>query len=220
MLATTEPPAASRRRAESYELRRKALVSSALQTLAELGYARTSVRDIAQNSDYSHGVLHYYFADKAELIDECIRRYDETSEQRFAALPTSAATANDYADAVAEAFAGSLVTDSAEHRLWYDLRTQSMFDDQLRDAVSAIDAGRSDKVWSIVTRFGELAGTSPSASPDLAYQVLDGVLQHHVIGYALGDDTAPARLADAIREALLLLVRPPSPSVTRRAARR
>ncbi len=205
MLATTEP-AASRRRADSYEQRRNALVSSALQTLSELGYARTSVRDIAQNSDYSHGVLHYYFADKAELIDECIRRYDEMSEERFAALPTTAASAADYADAIAEAFASTLVTDAAEHRLWYDLRTQSMFDEGLREGVAAIDTGRAAKVWSIVTRLAELSAIPPSTSAAVAYQLVDGVLQHHVISYALGDETAPARLVSAIRDLLLLLV--------------
>lgn len=206
MLATTEPPATSRRRAESYELRRTELVTSALQTLSELGYARTSVRDIAQNSDYSHGVLHYYFADKAELIDECIRRYDASNEQRFADLPTTAASADAYAAAVGDAFAASLVTDSAEHRLWYDLRTQSMFDDQVRDAVAAIDGGRADKVWTIVSRFADLSEVPVVCSRAVAYQVFDGVLQHHVVAHAVGDEKAPSRLSGAIREALGLLI--------------
>ena len=207
MLATSDPPAPSRRRAESFEQRRHTLVTSALQTLSELGYARTSVRDIAQNSDYSHGVLHYYFADKAELIDECIRRYDETSEQRFAALPTTAASGAAYADAVATAFAESLVADSAEHRLWYDLRTQAMFDEQLRDAVATIAAGRADKVWTIVERFSTLSGMPVVVSPDVAYQIVDGILQHHVLAYATGDHDAPTRLAAAVRDVLALLIR-------------
>ena len=49
-------------------LRRDQLAESALQTLGELGYARTSLRDIAANSEFSHGVVHYYFTDKTELI--------------------------------------------------------------------------------------------------------------------------------------------------------
>jgi AcrR family transcriptional regulator len=67
--------------------RRAELGEAALQTLAELGYARTSLREIAQNSEFSHGVLHYYFTDKLDLIlcsvrqykARCVRRYDDVT---------------------------------------------------------------------------------------------------------------------------------------------
>ncbi|MFI5042721.1 MAG: TetR/AcrR family transcriptional regulator, partial [Acidimicrobiales bacterium] len=51
----------SRRQVDKFAERRTQLADAALQTLAELGYARTSLREIAQNSQFSHGVLHYYF---------------------------------------------------------------------------------------------------------------------------------------------------------------
>src|SRR5580658_1911138 len=54
----------SRRQVDKFGERRAQLADAALQTLAELGYARTSLREIAQNSQFSHGVLHYYFSDK------------------------------------------------------------------------------------------------------------------------------------------------------------
>ena len=60
---------------EKYDERRTQLAISALATLGELGYARTSLREIAQNSEFSHGVVHYYFADKLELITHCVRYY-------------------------------------------------------------------------------------------------------------------------------------------------
>ena len=53
---------------DRFDERRNELAESALLTLGELGYARTSLRDIASNSPFSHGVLHYYFADKLELV--------------------------------------------------------------------------------------------------------------------------------------------------------
>ena len=52
------------RQLDKFAERRAQLAAAALQTLAEQGYARTSLRDIAQNSEFSHGVLHYYFSDK------------------------------------------------------------------------------------------------------------------------------------------------------------
>src|SRR6201996_8697342 len=65
----------ARRQVDKFAERRGQLAPAALQTLAELGYARTSLRDIAQNSEFSHGVLHYYFSDKFELITYCVRQY-------------------------------------------------------------------------------------------------------------------------------------------------
>jgi len=64
----------ARRQVDKFAERRAQLAVAALQTLAELGYARTSLRDIAQNSEFSHGVLHYYFSDKFELITFCVRQ--------------------------------------------------------------------------------------------------------------------------------------------------
>jgi len=62
-------------RRDKFAERRAELGEAALLTLAELGYARTSLREIAQNSAFSHGVLHYYFSDKLDLILCSVRQY-------------------------------------------------------------------------------------------------------------------------------------------------
>src|SRR5436189_5951208 len=64
-----------RARVDKFSARRIELAEAALETLAELGYARTSLREIAQKSEFTHGVLHYYFSDKVELICCWFRRY-------------------------------------------------------------------------------------------------------------------------------------------------
>lgn len=205
-MLTTDSPAPSRRRARAHEARRSALVDSALRTLSELGYANTSVRDIAQNSEFSHGVLHYYFADKAELIEECIHRIEQMTADRVAEMPTTASSASEYADAVATVLADSLRTETADHRLWYDLRSQSMFDDQLREAAGSIDRSRGVQAWTIVERYAAIADRSPAVSPAVAYQVIDGVFFHHVLAMVYGDETSPDRLRAATAEALEALV--------------
>ena len=43
----------ARRQLDKFAERRAQLAAAALQTLAEQGYARTSLRDIAQNSEFS-----------------------------------------------------------------------------------------------------------------------------------------------------------------------
>ena len=78
------------------------------------------------------------------------------------------------------------------HRLWYDLRTQSMFEDQLREAVTEIDQTLEEMIWRVVTRYAELAGRPPAMDPAAAYGVLDGLFQQALLGHVAGDDGRPA----------------------------
>jgi AcrR family transcriptional regulator len=85
----------ARRQVDKFTERRDQLAEAARQTLAELGYANTSLRDIAQNSDFSHGVLHYYFADKFELITYCVRQYKAECVKRYDSIVATAATTDE-----------------------------------------------------------------------------------------------------------------------------
>ena len=80
----------ARRQVDKFAERRAQLAAAALQTLAEQGYARTSLRDIAQHSDFSHGVLHYYFSDKIELITYCVRQYKAECVTRYDSIVATA----------------------------------------------------------------------------------------------------------------------------------
>ena len=70
------------------------------QTLGELGFARTSLREIAQKTAFSHGVLHYYFRDKIELITYCVRRYKEHCVTRYDEIVEQATSRDELAGAV------------------------------------------------------------------------------------------------------------------------
>ena len=39
------------------------------------------------------------------------------------------------------------------HRLWYDLRSQSMFEPGLREAVTLIDRTLEEMIWRVVSRY-------------------------------------------------------------------
>ena len=49
-----------------YSDRRQELAQHALSALAELGFARLNLREIASRSGVALGVIHYYFEDKKE----------------------------------------------------------------------------------------------------------------------------------------------------------
>jgi AcrR family transcriptional regulator len=180
----------SRRQVDKFAERRTQLATSALLTLSELGYARTSLREIAQNSEFSHGVLHYYFRDKVDLITFCVALYKADCVTRYDAVVVSAGSGPELRTNLAAMMTRTLHEDAAMHRLWYDLRNQSMFEASFRADVREIDQGLERMIWRIVTRYAELTGSAVDVPSRLAYALFDGVFQHALLGHLAGDDTA------------------------------
>lgn len=180
----------SRRQVDKFAERRAQLADSALRTLAELGYARTSLREIAQNSEFSHGVLHYYFSDKVDLITHCVRQYKAQCVTRYDQIVATSRSADELKREFAAALANTMREDAAMHRLWYDLRTQSMFEESFRDDVAEIDQSLERMIWRIVSQFAELAGAPPAVSSAVAYGIFDGLFQQGLLRHLAGDDQA------------------------------
>lgn len=196
----------SRRQVDKFAERRAQLAESALLTLSELGYARTSLREIAQNSEFSHGVLHYYFRDKVDLITHCVREYKARCVTRYDQIAASATTADELRLGFAAGLAQTMVQDAHLHRLWYDLRGQSMFETSFRDDVAAIDASLERMIWRIVSQYSEQLGASPAVSPATAYAMFDGLFQHGLIQHLFGHEDAADRLRDAVERMLPTMV--------------
>jgi TetR/AcrR family transcriptional repressor of bet genes len=192
--------------ADKHDERRRALAASALRTLGELGYARASLREIAQNSEFSHGVVHYYFDDKLDLIVYGVRQYKETCVRRYDGVVADSTTADELADAFAAKLVETIVDEAPMHRLWYDLRSQSMFETSLREAVLMIDNTLKDMVWRVVRRYCELAGREPAVSPATAYALLDGLFQQALLGHLVGRRKSLDDLAAEVRELMPRLV--------------
>jgi AcrR family transcriptional regulator len=192
----------ARRQVDKFAERRDELADAALQTLAERGYANTSLRDIAQHSAFSHGVLHYYFADKFELISYCVRRYKAECVQRYDTAVATAVTAEELLTQVGAAMAGTLRADATLHRLWYDLRNQALFEESFRPDSAEIDLSLEAMIWRIVSRYADLAGAGLTVTPALAYALMDGLFQHALLRYLAGDATAPEELDASVRRLL------------------
>jgi AcrR family transcriptional regulator len=192
--------------ADKHDERRRALGASALRTLGELGYARSSLREIAQNSEFSHGVVHYYFEDKLELIVYCVRQYKETCVRRYDGVVAESTSADELVEAFANKLVETIIDEAPMHRLWYDLRAQSLFETSLRDAVLMIDKTLSDMVWRVVRRYAELGDRELSVTPAAAYALLDGLFQQALIGHTCGRKKALADLANQVRELMPRLV--------------
>jgi AcrR family transcriptional regulator len=190
----------SRRQVDKFAERRAQLADAALQTLAELGYARTSLREIAQNSQFSHGVLHYYFSDKQDLLTHCVRQYEAACVTRYDEIVASARSADELKRGFSMAMAQTLRTDAPMHRLWYDLRNQSLFEESFRADVLEIDQRREEMIWRVLSRYAEFAGVTLALSPAAAYAILDGLFQQALLHQLAGDEEAAELLrANVVR---------------------
>ena len=198
--AQTNRERVSRRQVDKFAERRAQLADAALQTLAELGYARTSLREIAQNSQFSHGVLHYYFSDKEDLITHCVRQYEAACVTRYDEIVATASSAEELKREFSAAMAQTLRTDAPMHRLWYDLRNQSLFEESFRPDVLEIDQRREEMIWRVISRYASFAGFQIALSPGAAYAILDGLFQQALLHHLAGNEGAAEDLrANVVR---------------------
>jgi AcrR family transcriptional regulator len=192
----------SRRQVDKFAERRRELAEAAIQTLSELGYARTSLREIAQHSAFSHGVLHYYFADKIELITYCVRQYKTQCVLRYDEIVAGARTADELAHGFADALVATLRDEGSLHRLWYDMRSQALFEESFRADVLELDAGLEQMIWRVVARYAELRGAPLTVTSPEAYAMFDGLFQYALLRHLAG---SPAALTDLHARALRML---------------
>lgn len=134
------------------ENKRKQLAGSAATALCKLGYANTSMRDIAEMSGDALSALHYYFEDRIDLISYCVRNH----KMAFLAKMESALAA-DTLDTLILRFSMGLsqaaTYDASQHRLWFDIRNQATFTPAFQPAIDEIEEAIIAVFSKIETRF-------------------------------------------------------------------
>lgn len=157
--------------------KKNALVDSASQSLARLGYSECNLRTIAADAGVSLGTIHYYFADKDELLKLCVVRIKEDFLTLIRNVLISAEgkggdAANDLTDALVETIENSGET----HRLWYDLRTQAMYSAAFRDEVRRLEK----ELAAMLGVFFETEGAT-GLDGRLVYLQLDAIFRHWLV---------------------------------------
>src|SRR3954451_1560427 len=187
-----------RSRVDKFSARRIELAEAALETLAELGYARTSLREIAQKSEFTHGVLHYYFSDKVDLICCCVRHYKSKCVTRYDRITSAAQSCDELMKGFLEKLGETVRDEAPMHRLWYELRSQSLFEEAFRDDVAEIDKSLEDMVWRVASRFTALGARQPLVSRGALYALFDGLFQRCLLRHLSGDRKAIVDLQEAV----------------------
>ncbi len=129
-------------------------------------------------------------------------RYDQTV--------ATARTAEALAQGFADGLVATLRDEAFMHRLWYDLRSQALFEESFRADVLAIDESLERMIWRIVSRFGELGGTPLTVTSPVAYAMVDGLFQQALLRYLSGSENALPDLREHVVHLLSGLTQPAS----------
>jgi AcrR family transcriptional regulator len=196
---TTASDRADQSARDKFAARRRLLAEAALSAISERGYANTGLREIADHSPFSHGSLHYYFEGKDDLVAQAVWQYKSECARRYDDILVSSTSADELARRVSIAMRETLLDEASLHRLWYDLRNQSMFDTGFGDTIARVDLLLEEMIWAVVTRCSELAGRPPAITSRVAYSLFDGLFLNALVAFLRGDTSAPEALADDCR---------------------
>lgn len=187
----------SRKREAKREAKREELARAAIATLAHLGFARTSLRDIAEQTGSSVGLIHYYFEDKLDLIEHCVRLFKRDFVARVDALIAQDLAPDAMTDLIIEALVATVRHEAPFHRMWDDIVAQAMFEPRFQGAVHDIEA-------SLIGMFERLfakIGADPEHATE-AYMAVHGVFHIHLLHFLSGDPSALDDLQRRMRSTL------------------
>ena len=170
--------------------KKRELALHAISSLAEFGFARMNLRDVAQRSGVSLGVIHYYFENKTELLTYCISIYKEDFIDGLKQMIAQSGTLQQLQTTVAGYLAETIAEHAHIHRLWYDARAQALFDPAFRPAVDEVEHGLIDVFRALFDKLDALRVSRAGYDPLALYLALDGWFRYFLQKQLNGDANA------------------------------
>ena len=154
-----------RRKSEKSSEKKRELALHAISSLAELGFARINLRDVAQRSGVSLGVIHYYFENKTDLLICCVGMYKEDFIVGLKELIAQARQVDKLVVDLADYLADTIDRHAHIHRLWYDVRAQAQFDSAFQPAVDEVEHALTDVFRVLLVKLQELKIDCSNSDP-------------------------------------------------------
>lgn len=189
--------ARSRRLGARREEKRQQIAESALEALMLYGCAGTTLRDIAERSGLSLGMMHYYFEDRRDLVIYCLQLYQDAFMARFESLIAEAESREDTLSAMAEGLADAVQNEALANRFWYDIRTLSLFDPSILPVVNGFQTALIDFARRLSPLFG-----FPESEAEARFAMLEGVFRYHAQRAIAGQVDDRDTLRQAFRRVL------------------
>lgn len=187
------------------QARRAQIVRAAVETIAELGFARSSFVRIAGRAGISPGLISYHFAGKDELIAEVVAH---VTGAMTAAIEERTAGTETYTDALRALITG-IVHYSAEHRTeMYALR-------EIAANGGPLDRDNDIAELAGMLRAGQEAGEFRDFTPHLMAVTLNAALEAAPRELYSHRETDAGTYAEELAETFVLAVcRPARPTRT------
>ena len=179
-------PPGRRTQAERRTATRSALVRATVDSLVELGYARTTTQEVQSRAGVSRGALTHHFTAKADLVlaamDHLYEEFSESVRKAAAELPDDPAVRIRLGiELIWARFHGPLFVASME--LWTAART----DRELRAALLPHERRLGAQLRELsVEVFGEQVARHPAS--EAVYQVLLTSMRGQALTYSLQPD--------------------------------
>ncbi|MFV8166241.1 TetR/AcrR family transcriptional regulator [Mycobacterium sp. 134] len=100
---TAPSPQLGRPVGASGEATRERIIAAAMRCVAEVGYSKATIREIARTAEMTSGSLYHYFSNKSDLLDATVTRIQEITLPRLRAAAQSRTDVIDRLDAVLDA---------------------------------------------------------------------------------------------------------------------
>lgn len=164
---------------------RRALLDAAVESLIEVGFARTTTLEVQRRADVSRGALLHHFPSKAELL---VAAVDHLAEMRAREL-------KQFATALPEEKNAKARTDAVLGLLWQcfsgtmfqvsmELRTAARTDPELRPVLATAERALRDRIFNQArTLFGKDVAEHPGLERalDLTLQLMIGAAMSAVL---------------------------------------
>ncbi len=158
---------------------REHILQAAYRVLTEQGYDATTIKAIAREAEVAPGLLHYYFANKDELLVEVLRdisnRYTENMRSVMERLPADQLGEAGLNDALQR----TLRTPEA-YRLRYELFALGLRNPALLPAVTALLKGGRESIGQIVQTVGGEQAADPNLLAAILLACFDGLALQHL----------------------------------------
>lgn len=143
---------------------RKQLIDAAYQVLARVGYEATSIKGIAKEAGVSPGLVHYYFANKEELLAAVVKEATDEYCLQMERMRESVFDENLVNAALAEPMR-RVQTHADWYRLRYELFVLGLRNDTIRLGVQEmLQKGRGGIAKTVETVAGQSLPTAQSMS--------------------------------------------------------
>lgn len=198
------PDRPSRTQQERRDSTRRALLDAAVESLIEVGFARTTTLEVQKRAGVSRGALLHHFPSKAVLLTAAIDHLAEMRGRELKSRATSLPGGGERVDAVLdllwECFGGALFQVAVE------LRAAARTDAELRGVLTVAERALRDRiVQQSRALFGPALGDQPGfdRAIDLTLQLMIGLAMTAMLHSADPADaaaTGQARVIDLIAD--------------------